>query len=67
MCDMVCKIFCGILNERLCGMVERSIIIGDEQNGFMKNRRGEDNMYVVNEVIESKEGWEEEIPSFTRY
>ena len=51
-CDTVCKIFCGVLNERLCEVVERNRVMGDEQNGFRKDRRGEDNMFVVNEVIE---------------
>ena len=50
-CDTVCKIFCGVLNERLSEVVERNRVMGDEQNGFRKDRRGEDNMYVVNEVI----------------
>ena len=57
-CDTLCKVFCGILNERLSGIVERNNVMGEEQNGFLKDRRGEDNMFVVNEVIEraKKEG-----------
>ena len=51
-CDTMCKIFCGILNERLSEIVERNKVMGEEQNGFRKDRRGEDSMFVVNEVIE---------------
>ena len=50
-CDTVCKIFCGVLNERLSEVIERNKVMGEEQNGFRKDRRGEDNMFVVNEVI----------------
>ena len=45
-CDTVCKIFYGVLNERLSEMVERNRVMGQEQNGYRKDRRGEDNMYI---------------------
>ena len=50
--DTVGKIFCGILNERVKEMVERHGVMGEEQNGFRRDRRGEDNMFVVIEMIE---------------
>jgi hypothetical protein len=50
--DTVGKIFCMILNERMRVNIERHKVMGEEQNGFRMNRRGEDNMYVVREVIE---------------
>ena len=40
-----------MLNERLSEVIERNKVMGEEQNGFRKDRRGEDNMFVVNEVI----------------
>ena len=33
-------------------MVKRNVMIGKEQNGFRRDRRGEDNLYVMIEVIE---------------
>jgi hypothetical protein len=56
--DTVCKIFCGILNERMKQVVEDHGVMGEEQNGFRRDRRGEDNLFVVNEIIErmKKEG-----------
>ena len=50
--DTVAKIFCGVLNERLRECFERCKVLGEEQNGFRKDRRGEDNMFVVNELVE---------------
>ena len=50
--DTISKVFCGIMNERLKKLCERCEVMGEEQNGFRKDRRGEDNMFVVREVIE---------------
>jgi len=50
--DTISKVFCGILSEGLREWCERDKIMGEEQNGFRKDRRGEDNMFVVREVIE---------------
>ena len=50
--DTVCKVFCGIMNERLKEIFERNNVMGEEQNGFRSDRRGEDNLFVVREVIE---------------
>ncbi|KAF2349462.1 Reverse transcriptase domain [Trinorchestia longiramus] len=52
--DTVSKIFCGILNERMKHVVEEQGVMGEEQNGFRRDRRGEDNLFVVSEVIERK-------------
>lgn len=51
--DTISKVFCGVLNERLKGIFERNKVMGEEQNGFRMDRRGEDNMFVVREVIEN--------------
>ena len=32
--------------------VENAGILGEEQNGFRKDRRGEDNMFIIREVID---------------
>ena len=50
--DTIGKIFCMVLNERLRVCVERNRILSDEQNGFRRNRRGEDNIFIVRELIE---------------
>ena len=40
------------LNERIREAVKVNGIIGEEQNGFRINGRGEDNMFVVREIID---------------
>ena len=50
--DTVGKIFSMWLNERVRKAVEREEVLGEEQNGFRVNRRGEDNMFIVREMIE---------------
>ncbi|KAF2356426.1 hypothetical protein FHG87_012813, partial [Trinorchestia longiramus] len=40
------KIFCGILNERMKHVVEEQGVMGEEQNGFRRDRFGEDNLFV---------------------
>ncbi|KAF2344329.1 Reverse transcriptase domain [Trinorchestia longiramus] len=52
--DTVNKIFCRILNERMKHVVEEQGVMGEEQNGFRRDRRGEDNLFVVSEVIVRK-------------
>ena len=46
------KIFTMILNNRLKTAIEEGNILGEEQNGFRVDRRGEDNIYVLQEVVE---------------
>ena len=60
--DTIGKIFCMILNNRLKECVDRRGILSEEQNGFRMNRRGEDNLFIVREIIEwcnreSKKGY----------
>ncbi|KAF2364292.1 Reverse transcriptase domain [Trinorchestia longiramus] len=50
----ISKIFCGILNERMKHVVEEQGVMGEKQNGFRRDRRGEDNLFVVSEIIERK-------------
>ena len=40
------------LNERIRKAVEINGIIGEEQNGLRINKHGEDNMFVVREIID---------------
>ena len=53
--DTIFKIFCGELSEELGQIFERCKVMDEEQNEFRRNRRGEDIMYLVNELIESKD------------
>ena len=46
------KIFCSIINERVMRVCEDFGVLGEEQNGFRKGRRGEDNIYIVKELID---------------
>lgn len=39
-------------SKGLSDMIARNKVRGEEQNGFRRGRRGEDNVYVVHEVIE---------------
>jgi hypothetical protein len=50
--NTVGKIFCMLVNERVRENIEKHKVMGEEQNGFRMKRRGEDNMFVVREVIE---------------
>ena len=52
--NTVGKVFNAVLNERLCKWMERAGVLGEEQNGICVDRRAEDNMFVVNEMIEKK-------------
>ena len=51
--DTIGKIFCMIVNERLRECVEMNGLLSDEQNGFRKNRRGEDNIFIVRELLDA--------------
>ena len=46
------KIFASIMSKRLSKEVEDKGVLGEEQNGFRRTRRGEDNIYVIRELIE---------------
>ena len=50
--NTVGKIFSGLVNDRISECCERNRVMGEEQNGFRKDRRGEDNMFVVSSVLE---------------
>ena len=52
--NTVGKVFSAVLNERLCAWIERVGVLGEEQNGFRVDRRAEDNLFVINEMIERK-------------
>ena len=52
--NTVGKVFCAVLKERLCKWIERVGVLGVEQNGFRVDKRAEDNVFVVNEMIERK-------------
>ena len=41
-----------ILNNRLKMACEEGRVLGEEQNGFRVDRRGEDNIYVIREIVE---------------
>ena len=41
------KIFCSIINERFKRTSYQSNIIGEEQSGFRRDRRDEDNVYIL--------------------
>ena len=50
--DTVGKIFCMLVNERLKGCFESKAVLSEEQNGFRMGRRGEDNLFIVRELMD---------------
>lgn len=50
--NTVGKVFSCVINERLKIACENAGLIGEEQNGFRQDRRGEDNIYVIRELVE---------------
>ena len=48
--DTISKIFCGELNERLIQISERCKVMGEEQDGFRRDRRPSI-IFVLNELI----------------
>lgn len=49
--DTVGKVFSSILNERLRDWTEQKKIIEEEQSCFRNDRKAEDNIYVLIELI----------------
>ena len=50
--DTDCKIFCSLLNDSIIKIIEENKVLGEEQQGFRRDRRGEDNIFILNEIIE---------------
>ena len=48
------KVYCGLLKERIMKYIEDNRILSDEQNGFRAGRRGSDNIFIMNEIIEKR-------------
>ena len=46
------NIFGGIIKDKMTYIMEMEEMISEEQNGFRKNRRGTENIYVLKELIE---------------
>ena len=44
----ITNIYSGLIKQMLTTILEQEIILSQEQNGFRKNRRGSDNLYIVN-------------------
>ena len=51
--NTVSKIFCSLLNDSLIKSIEENEVLGEEQQGFHRERRGEDNLFILNEIIEN--------------
>ena len=50
--NTISNIFCGIIKDKMTIIMEEEELIGEEQNGFRKDRRGTENLYVLKELIE---------------
>ena len=61
--NTISNIFCGIIKDKMTNIIEEEELIGEEQNGFRKDRRGTENLYILKELIEKKQ--EKRINSYT--
>ena len=50
--NTISSIFCGIIKDKMTNIIEEEELIGEEQNGFRKDRRGTKNLYILKEIIE---------------
>ena len=50
--NTISNIFCGIIKDKMTTLIEEEELISEEQNGFRKNRRGTENVYILKELIE---------------
>ena len=51
--NTISKIFCSLLNDSIVQNIEENDVLGEEQQGFRRERRGEDNLFILNETIEN--------------
>lgn len=52
--DTISNIYWGIKKEKIREVIEGEGIISEEQNGFRKDRRGTENIYIIKEIIEER-------------
>ena len=45
--NTISNIFCGMIKGKMTNMIEEEELIGEEQNGFRKDRRGTENLYIL--------------------
>ena len=50
--NIISNIFCGIIKDKMTTIIEEEELISEEQNGFRKNRRGTEILYILKELIE---------------
>ena len=50
--NTISNIFCGIIKDKMTNIIEEEELIGEEQNGFRKDRRGTESLYILKELIE---------------
>ena len=48
------KVFCSILNNRLCDYLESNDLLAEEQNGFHKGRSCQDHIFTLNTVLDGR-------------
>lgn len=61
------RVFCAILNVRLCEWIGSARVLGEEENGFCMNRRAEDITFNGNELIERNKNDRNTVPGFPIY
>ena len=59
--NVICKLCMMIVKERISAWVEDTNMLGDVQCGFRKDRRTEDNLYMMERMIEMARSRKEEM------
>ena len=49
--SIVMKVFCSILNNRLCDYLESNDLLAKEQNSFRKGRSCQDHIFTLNTIL----------------
>ena len=52
--SVVMKVFCSVLNNRLCDYLETNGLLAEEQNGFRKGRSCQDHIFTLNTILDGR-------------
>ena len=52
--SIVMKVFCSVLNNRLCDYLESNDLLAEEQNGFRKGRSCQDHIFTLNTILDGR-------------
>ena len=55
------KIFCTVIKQRMEGLIKDNGVLGEEQSGFRRRRRGTDNIFILGKVIDKAKKMKKEV------